>query len=486
MVNANFLRFDLLVLVLSTVIGTVTCTHIVKRTQRVLTFRFLLVANTVLIGPVSGIIHLSRFDGASRGYYDVTVSPGAGVATIGTALATLTVCAVTARIPPGVGRLHYALPTIARKQRLLLLSASAILLPVSVYAILKVQRFASDSGLVRLISVDQGFARYSFISNWFVWAVSFTALLAVASTRIKAPLIAALIVLAAVLAVAASLSWTGGRSIILVMTLPLLMVTVPQLGKSKAIVGFGVSAIVLYVVITVSGVRSQTSTAAAYLGVPTWFDWQWGRYSLLGFASNYSTHTGLLWGQTFVASISHFLEGSARLLSLRLGGDGLHEVTEITGAQLVGDSKAIYIVPGLTAELYLNFGLVGIVLGIAVLGKLVTWCDRRLDGSSTPISKLGWAYVGTLLVFRCLTSSSGAILSYLFYIGFPLLAVCLIANFPHRPSRHREGGDSNSTNFVPTHSGRAAVNNRNDGIDESHVGVQQKLDRVTEWKVKRG
>lgn len=452
MVNGRFLGFDLLVLSVLAVVGTMTCIHIVKRTERLMTFRLMAVANVVLIGPVSGITHLLRWKGASRGYYDVTISPGIGVATIGTALATLTVCIVAGRIRSTVGQVVLPSATISPMQTKLLLVASAILLPISVYSMFKVQRFASDSGLVRLISVDQGFARYSFISNWFVWAVSFITLFAIAKTRTRAPALAALIVLAAVLAVTLSLSWTGGRSIVLVMILPLLMVALPQLRRSKLVVGSGVVAIVIYVLVTVSGVRSENSSAAAYLSVPTWFDWQWGRYSLLGFASNYVDHNGALWGQTFIASVAHFLEGSARLLDVRLGSDGLHEVTEITGAQLAGDPKAIYIVPGLTAELYLNFGLLGIVAGTAVLARLVTWCDRRLEKSTTGISKLGWAYVGTLLVFRCLTSSSGAILSYLFYIGFPLLAICCIAALARRHSKLGINREHSNLNALTTSS----------------------------------
>jgi hypothetical protein len=94
---------------------------------------------------------------------------------------------------------------------------------------------------------------------------------------------------------------------------------------------------------------------------------------------------------------------------------------EIAAEQLLNSSTAVHIVPGLSAELFLNFGVLGIALGYFALGRLCGWVDGRFTNSGSIVTQLVWAFAGTLIVKSI--GFGGAVITTFLFTGAPLLAV---------------------------------------------------------------
>ena len=413
---------------------------IARRSRRVLSFRVLVVVSYVATNLVSGIAHLIQVSGSARGYFDAVAQLEPGQ------LEEVVLIEALGLIALSVGAL-WGLPkcTSPPTQRVSLLSPRdrsmlpvvlAVLLPVSLWASLRIQEHVATLNIERVISVSGGMARFGFMAHWLVWAISLLVIWLAFSRSHQSGAWPVFVLGAGVVAIAASLHWTGGRSIILVMALPLILVMLPQLRLTKSLaIPAGLAVAFLYfaqiVQITdgrTAGYRSGSS------GLVEWLDWEWGRFSMLGFAVRYVHDNGLLFGETIAADAVTFIDGLVRKIGMSGFEVEQRSSINIAAEALLNSGSEIYIVPGMSAELYLNFGIPGILLGYFVLSRLCAWADTRFLGSSTLVTQLAWAYVGTLLVFRTIPANSGSSYGYLIFTGAPLLVVAGASYLGHRRS----------------------------------------------------
>lgn len=417
--------------------GFLVAIYIARRLGRFLNFRTLLILNYIIVSPASGVVHLSQVQNAPRGYFDVLTSNDDALnnATLGSLLGLLALCiACVMKLPQAkADQTASGDLLLAKGERRFIALSALLMLPITVFATLQIQAYVRTTELTRVIALNDGMARYSFISNWFVWVISFIALLIIASRAGKNRLITLIVTAATVLAIVTSLAWTGGRSVIIVMVLPLILVVLPRLrGVRWLAIPVALTAAAAYM-ISVSQNRSSTTTD---FNVATWLDWEWGRYSMTGFATEYVQAHGYAFGESFLAGILSVFLGVLRLIGIPIANPPLQTSTQMSGQHLLNSSSLIHIVPGLNAELYINFGMAAIVGGLFLLGRLTSRIDDLYQKAPTALIKFWFAYVGTLLVFRTVSADSGSIFSYVIYVGAPLLfAACYSALVRHRSNQ---------------------------------------------------
>lgn len=427
--------------------GVAVALHIARRLGRFLNFRTLVILNYILVGNISGLVHLANVRNSPRGYFDMLSVPESvvSIASFGTGMGLIALCiACSRRLPlsppqPIQDDVHRI--WLFEKEKRILIWTTAILLPLTVYSTIVVLNYAESVDATRIISVSGGNARFSFMSGWFAWAVSFIAILAVAGRRGQNRIYVLAVSGIAAVAIVMSLMWTGGRSVIVVMAAPLILVLMPKLrGVRWLAVPAGITGATAYIVSV-----TEARTTGRSFNIVSWADWEWGRFSMLGYAHQHVEAHGYLWGETFLSGVVNVAFGAFRLLGIPLSNPDLRISTQLTGDDILGDSSKIYIVPGMNAELYMNFGVAGIFVGCYILGLFANWADSRFVSAKGPLVKLVYSYLGILLVFRTIAADSGSIYSYIFYTGVPLLVIGIYsARFRSRAKFNR----------IRSHSGR--------------------------------
>lgn len=430
-------------LAFAALVGVVVALYIARRVGRFLNFRTLLLLNYVAVNAVSGIAHLSDEPGAARGHYDLLASaadPGVelGVYACFIGLVALSVACLQNLPATPAADVSLSSPWLVREEKAFILVITVIMLPLALMATLQIQNHVDTLDTTRVIALSEGNARFSYLSNWLAWSISLLAIALVASRAGKSRLFVVLVTSGAVLGITAAMAWTGGRSVILVMVLPIVLVLLPKLrGIRWLAVPAAIAAGAGYL-ITVSENRSAGVGDSSLV---TWLDWEWGRYSMIGFANEYVAKQGQMYGETFLAGITNVVLGVFRLLGLYIPNPNFRSSTQISGEALRSSSDILFIVPGMSAELYLNFGLVGIAVGYYFLGRVTNWADRKFLEAPTVLIKLTFAYIGTLLVLRTVAADSGSILSYLIYTGAPLIVAGICSIVGRRKAAAREEGN---------------------------------------------
>lgn len=420
--------------------GLIVALYIARRVGRLLNFRTLLILNYIVVINLSGIAHLSDVEDAPRGFYDLLATPsdaGMELATYATFIGLAALCvACLQKLPekpaPDVS---LASPWLVREEKAFIWIMTLVMLPVSLWATLQIQSYVQTLNTDRVIALTDGLARFSYFSNWLAWSISFLTIAFVASGAGKSRFLVLVAAAGAVLGIAATMAWTGGRSVIVVMVLPIVLVLLPKL---RGIRWIAIPAAIVAGASYMIAISDKRLASTGGFNLTTWLDWEWGRFSMIGFANQYVSGQGHLFGETFLAGIVSVALGTFRLLGIYIPNPDLQTSTQVSGETLRSSSEVIYIVPGLSAELYLNFGLVGIAVGYYLLGRITNWADRKFLEAPTVLIKLTFAYLGTLLVLRTVAADSGSILSYLMYTGFPLLVAAVWSKVGRRKAAARE------------------------------------------------
>lgn len=429
----------ILVLGVLSLYGLAVALKLVKASGRTLNFRSMLIVMFTVVNPISGIVHLARIDAVSRGYWDL-LQPGGGesrqllvpvlsafLGMAGLLLGTGYRIRQPVNFQPSPGsRLSISNPRF-------LVIASLILLPVSVAATIKISHITSTFELERVTSLTGGTARIGFLAQWTVWAISFLAVW-LASTRIgRSQVGVAIMCIGALCAITLALRWTGGRTAILIFVLPLLITLMPLMSRFRWVISASLIAGGWSYTAYLTERRTENYSVAGFNPAAS-LDWQFGRFSMMGFAQEFVRDHGLLTGETYLAALLTVPNGIMKLV----GWAPLptpSSVTELSGQALLGSSSLTYIVPGLSAELYMNFGLIGIPIGYFILGRLVSAVDRKSAATQDGLQRLCWAYAGTILCFCTVPSQSGAIYGYAVFVGFPVLLALLVTHFSQRLRR---------------------------------------------------
>ncbi|STX15474.1 Uncharacterised protein [Kocuria rosea] len=418
-------------LAIASAAGLIVAAHIARLMGRFLNFRTLLLLNYILVTSVSGIAHLTT-DGASRiGYHDVRGIDSAQAATVSTCVGLVALCcALLHRVPKGRASKERVGSSflLSSRERHFLFYLSLLLLPLTIWSTVVIQNYAIQLDSERIVAIEGGMARYSYVAKWFAWAASFATIWLIGTRLGRNRLFASLVAAICVLSIVASIAWSGGRSIILVMVFPVVLVLLPRLrGLTWILWPIGLAALANYI-IKLSELRGGSADS---LSLRAWTDWQWGRFSMMGWAHEQVEENGFLLGETFASAGATLLGGIVGLIGVSLGQPSWLSSTQIAGADIRGDNTT-WIVPGLNAELFMNFGLVGVALGLYALGRFTNWVDQKYATASSITIRLTFAYIGTLLVLRSVPSDSASIPTYLLYIGNPLLLAGLYSHIMHR------------------------------------------------------
>lgn len=396
----------------------------------------LLFLNCTVTLPLSGLVHMAQLPGVSRGYVDLMEDPESGplfYATVLTLLAGASLVignSFARRCSPQSGaRSTVASEYLAPRRReiYILLMAVAVLAPISVAANMRLQTQAIVDPATRFISVKHGGAADYYVATWLPWCISFGCILLLARrTWMRSPWVVCVLVAVAFVTDVACLQWTGGRTLALVLATPLVAVTAPLMGRSLWLFlgGLSVAGAIYLRSVTLGRTHGRTDL----LSVWSWIDWQWGRFSMLGWAHEYVSVHGLLSGETLLRSISSSIQAVAGLMGISVGNAGLQSSSQVVANGLANDPSATYIVPGMAGEFFLNFGISGVLLGFMFIGYCAGVVDRKIRGSRSLVVQLLWAYLGSVLVWRTITSTSDAFVAYLIFSGTPILAVVAIAS----------------------------------------------------------
>jgi hypothetical protein len=405
----------------------------VRRTGRVFNLKSVILVNYLIVYPVSGLISLSSVN-SSHGYFSYNNLPRLSA---GPALTTAVIVnfvalgSLVVALRPGmrqVARPHEV--RMSRQSRTVFVAIALVLALPAVASVRRLSSYAGMKDLSRIISLSGGMARYSYLANWLNWVIAFLLLCLLTGKLFTSDLAKVALLTAAFAAMAVGLHWNGGRSVLVIYALPLLLAALPTLRRraqyAVAVIA-GIGGIALATELTSKRLQGTTfGQTQSVLGQV--FDWQYGRFSMQLWSYQYVHDTGFQFGRTILSGISSVPRSVTAFLGLgNLPTFGM-PVTAITGKYFLGDASASsqYIVPGLSAEMYLNLGLVGVVVGYAGLGALVRWCDGRLDAAADFAPRLLFAYLGTLLIFQTLTASAGALVGYFFLNGLPLIVAVVI------------------------------------------------------------
>lgn len=422
----------ILFLVLTAIGGFLCCRKIVLSHGSYANVKVFIILNYILIQPISGILHLSG--SSSGGFYDLLAGdPNSPlIATVNCILGMVALCIACMRAAVPDRKHNVAVHTLwlTRSEILVIIVALVLITGPAWNALQSMYSYVEDVEIARVILIDGGLARYGVIANWLVWIISFVALLLVGRKASPQPIVTLTVIAISVLLIVASLNWTGGRTIGLMMALPLIMIVLPRVRTVSWLLFPLLSLYLLLNATTISQTRSDSIFNGQGVSFVNWLEWEWGRFSLSGFANDYVRQNGLLYGETFWAGMVNVLViGPLKLLGFSPPEFGFRSLTQIAGEGLLGDSNQIFVVPGLNAELYLNFGLSGVVIGYYILGRICGLVDSWISRAGGTLELFALLYIAAVLVLRTISADSGSIYYYIFYSGLPVVACAIVARW---------------------------------------------------------
>jgi len=388
-----------------------------------------LLAMYLLVNVISGIVHFLNIDDTNRGYYDAVKSINAsnGITLLSSIFITVL----------GFFSLYFGLlrtknkkPELEQRKRQQIhlqktdkkITAwlSLLFFPPSIYSVIVLNSFIEEESLRRVVALTDGMARFGFMAHWFTWATAFLCLWFYSNNIFRSSLSKAALLLISVFAIFWSLRWTGGRTVGVLMSLPLIIVMFQGIKRFKLPLAALMATIaVLYsIFLTLYRKENYSDSQFSLIGV---LDWELGKFSMLPFSIDYTSDHGYLLGETLYAAVFSIPLGVIKAIGLSDLFWIPRYVTNITGEAILGNPDLIYIVPGLSSELYMNFGALGIGFGYFLLGRFATWVDLHLSKTQTPTEQLVFSYIAVITIFCSISAQSAAFFGYLFYSGLPLL-----------------------------------------------------------------
>ena len=390
----------------------------------------------VIVVPVSGIVHLMRIPGGTRGFYDVLSH---SQPEMGSNLTSAILISLGSLVSIWVGsmlvtaaRAGTTKPVFkaARSTAQKWVIAGVTMLPVCYLALVQVQALRSVIDSTRVWGFDGGNARLVFLASWLPWAITFLALAAANTAR--SPLLLLAIGAAGIYLIYIATDWSGGRSLILLFAFPLVAWLFPRLGRLRLVALVGTGAAIIWAL--VAGTLERTATFAVQeVNLPGIIDWEWGRFSMSAFASGYVDANGILFGESYLAAV---LQVPTAILNV-LGADievGLRSISQITSSSLLGSETLNYTVPGAIAEAYMNLGIVGVIGAMLFLGAAATWLDRLARTTSSASVQVLASYFIAILLFRALVAESVSLFTYAAFTGLPLIVMAALDRSKTRPS----------------------------------------------------
>lgn len=428
-----------LLLSLSAALALVFTALFLMRRDDGLHLRALMILNFGVTYIVSGFAHVLEMS-SSTGFYAGRPgamqgdSTGVMIASLATPLG---LCGLAIGLSVRWSRDRRQVPpseqySMALSHRFLTLAIGTVLAGTASAAGMLVRRaVVSDAGGERIIGVDGGIARYAFLASWLPWGMTLFALALIQRRRGAAAETWNSVVLAGTIgSIAFASSWTGGRVDTILFSLPIVVVILPWLKRA------GKPLLLLAVVGVVAIVRVQTIGRVGTYGFDIWSlaDWQWGRFSMVAWAGNYVEVHGIVTGETLQRGLLIVPLSILHLAGVPTPSAG-RSIVELSGISLLGSDQFIHIVPGMSAELYVNFSYVGIAVGYLILGLFCGFIADRYRRASTELTRVLWGYCAMLAIFQTVNAQSGALTPRIILTGAPLFVLVALERLMRRWDR---------------------------------------------------
>lgn len=233
--------------------------------------------------------------------------------------------------------------------------------------------------------------------------------------------------------------WTGGRATSIITLLPSFLVFYRY--RPLLIKRFGLFALifVLYYITysTVSRWKDGTSnTIDGNTLLLSIFDWQMGRFSIVGISIESVNLLGFGMGKTFFRSILESLQLIPIALHISPFEIGL-STNNIVGDYLGSGINYEGFVAGGVADVYYNFGLIGVILLFYSLGSFYKFIIFKLVRASNIETFLFYCY---LLSHVCFSAISGVFFGWIysvFTIGLPAVIIYLFQFIYYKKNGHK-------------------------------------------------
>ena len=402
-----------LLLSASVVVGVLALIHIWTRRQDGLNLRTWMVANFLLANVVSGFAHVLGWS-KERGYYEVlTGDPvgstsgllASGWATFLGGLALWAGLMVprprlfpvrdSRQLVPPRPLVPENLYSFAAAHRITVGGLALVLVGAGALGVSRVVGATTDQTGGRIIAVDDGNARFAFLAGWLPWAVTILVLTLASRRRAPGPsLWNTLLLVAGLGGLALGGSWSGGRSELVYAAFPLLALMLPRINVLRwpFLVGGGAAFAAYLLYASANRVGGSTDPWS-------FVDWQWGRFSMGAWASNHTEIHGSLGGETVWSALLNVPLSLLHFAGIDVDNP-FRSMVEVSGYDLLGGEDQIYVVPGFSAEMLLNFGIVGVVGGYFLLGLLSAIVSDAYSRSRSETNRVLLAAIGSTLVFQ--------------------------------------------------------------------------------------
>ena len=411
---------------------------------------YTLVLGTFLLTyPLSAFVHLTGTDYISLGFYEIAAldrHTQIHHVYLSLALVLLAQLALWWGLAPSRPQALPNGPHLVRVRSALLVLAGAVFTLVGVAG--TYQLFSSSGELVedvatidRARQLSEGTARYVFMSTWLSWGIIFllTAFMVSRFSR-NHPRISLAALVGGSACMFLNLFWTGSRAENLLAVLPLLFVVnkiAPRHFRPFALViAVGIVGIIVFETVArtatmpnglnylVQGGATPSQFVTNQLAAV--FDWQMGRYPTISLAFDMVTQYGHAFGSTLLQGLAMTVNAPATLLHIPLKVPEPEAMTALVGQYIYQDPSINGVVPGTLAELYFNFGALGVFGGFFLIGRIAKVCISMTHSAVDMGTLLLCFYIITLLCLWAIPMTATLGVYLLATRGLPILVFVAI------------------------------------------------------------
>jgi len=151
-----------------------------------------------------------------------------------------------------------------------------------------------------------------------------------------------------------------------------------------------------------------------------------GRYPAISLAFDMVHRYGHAFGSTLLQGLAMTVNAPATLLHISAKVPEPEAMTALVGQYIYNDPTINGVVPGTLAELYFNFGLVGVIGGFFVIGRIARYCISVTYSAADMGTLLLAFYVLTLLCVSTIPATATLGVYLLATTGFPVLVFCVV------------------------------------------------------------
>ncbi len=420
---------------------------------------YTLVLGTFLLTyPLSAFVHLTGTDYVSLGFYEIAaLDPHTQLHHVYLSLALV----LLAQLALWIGLAPARPAAIAKGPKLVRVRSTLLILAGVVFTVVGIAGTTllfsgSSNALQDAATIDPGrqlaagTARFAFMSTWLSWGIIFllTAFLASRSSK-SHPRMTLTVLIGGSACIFLNLFWTGSRAENLLAILPLIFVVKkisPRHFRSfTSVIAVGVLGIIVFETIArtttllnsgidfvaQSGMTTSQFVTNQIAGV---FDWQMGRYPTISLAFDMVGRFGHASGSTLWQGLVMTINAPATLLHIPLKVPEPTAMTALVGQYIYEDPTVNGVVPGTLAELYFNFGVLGVIGGFFVIGRIARYCVAATHSAANMGTLLLSFYVLTLLCVWTIPQTATIGFYLLATRGLPILLFCGVEQTLIRPA----------------------------------------------------